>query len=131
MKALVVAMKPVGLYFVLNADRKMDLLKPQSMINGIDVKEQTDLCRTQKNVLVKTFLVEEPHSCLVKWDGKCTSLTPDAFYALQVYGVKAQLIGIHRSFDADHIAEKNFTAKLIGLLEVVFHQCGGIHAHRN
>lgn len=130
MKALVVAKKPVGLYFVKNEQRQLDLLKPQKMINGLDVLEQTDLCKTQKQELIKTYLLEEPPSFMERWDGSCLHLTPDAFYALQVYGVKAILIGIHNTFDSNHRAEANYTAKLIGLLEGVFHQFGGIHVKK-
>ena len=131
MKALVVAKKPrPGLFFMEVENRKYDLLSPNKMVNrnGLDVLEQTDLCVTQKNELIKTYLIEEAPNFMTQWDGCCLRLTPDAFWALQVYGIKAILIGIHQSFDEKHKAEAKYTAKLIGLLEGVFHQFGGIHA---
>ena len=131
MKALVVAKKPAGLYFVKNNEGKFDLLKPQKMLNGLDVLEQTDLCKTQRNEVVKTYLLEEAPTFMERWDGSCLRLTSDAFWSLQVYGIKAILVGIHQSFDSAHAAEANYTRKLIGLLEGVFHQFGGIHAKGN
>jgi len=123
MKALIYSKRDNNFYFERNVQGKLSLCRTK----GLNPMSQNDLCLTQRDEKVKVYVMEYAPTGTYPYDKQKGRLDTDAFYAMQVYAIKAPLVGIALEFDERHTAERDYTFKLLGIMEREIYFKGGMH----
>lgn len=111
MRTLLVSEKGI---FLESRGNVLDLIH-----NYVGVSTHRDfLCRLNSKEKVQVVMAVESVG-YVKWQPK-KKLSPDAFYALQIYKIKCLLTNIANSYDAQHAAERDLIYKVLGILQPIF-----------
>jgi hypothetical protein len=100
----------------LASDKKLPL-------NLFNVVERLVLCRLPEGELIYVLKVDgslPSRANLVKYTLASKGIHPDLAYALLVFRIKIMMASVATAFDNKHISERDYTFKLLGLLEALF-----------
>jgi len=82
------------------------------------------MCKLRSGIFVKLALCDIPelkNPKLLHYEhGGEQAISYDLYYAFKVFAVKSQLVTLANAFDDEHKAEKEYTLKIIGILNPIF-----------